>query len=137
MSYYNYLYLPVSPETNIDSLVKGELNVFCNNDEGFDDLVELIGEDFVHTSNKNKTRKIIFKPIKGGTDSIRPSDLLWNVNKNRKVTYGDPDCLILASEMEHHIDWSKVIDIDDVESALNIYKSAIDIHGSKLVIYPQ
>lgn len=137
MSYYNYLYLPTLPSEKIEDIPKYKTRAFTADEEGFQELVNLIGEEFVRKYNNSKPDEIILKEVSGGTDYIRPSDLYWNMNRTRKVYYGDPDCTILVSQMATHINWSEARDIEDTEEALSIYEKAIQEHGEKVLIYPE
>jgi len=135
MSYYNYLFLPITDETessNNDSNL-----TFFENEEGFENLVRLIGSEFVQFCDEKNSRKIVFKQLEGGTDALRPHDLIWNMNRDRKVLYSDPDCVILLSELDFHVNWSNLEkDIESTENSVSIYKEVLKEHGDKVVIYP-
>ena len=128
MSYYNEMYCPEK-----DVPFDEEDMVFLENENGFENMVKLIGEEFVSIIDDKKA--VIFKRVHGGTDGIRPYELDWQWHDN-ETFYSHADCFIFVHDMHNRIDWSKIEDIESKEKSLSLYQGKVKKYGNKLVIFP-
>lgn len=135
MSYYNEMHVPIK---NLPDDVDGDnYMVFFSHESGFDNMVKLIGEEYVQKTTIDYTEKtiVVFEQVQGGTDYIRPSDLDWQWHDN-PTFYSYADCFIFVHDLHNRIDWSKCDNVDNMEKSLYLYQKHVEKHGNKLVIFP-
>lgn len=123
-----------APTTDIKKYEETEGQLFNSDDDGWDFLVEQMGEEFVLFDEKNKPF-MLFESVRGGTDGLRPRDLDWQWH-DRRTYYSDADCFIFVHDLYNRVDWSEVKDIEAMERMISLYQNKMKKHGSKLIILP-
>lgn len=135
MSYYNYTFYPekVNPEVLRNRQYEEDVLVFTEDDEGFDKLKSFVGAGLLSKTCSGLDAVFLIQ-TKYSSDAIRPRELLWSLKG--KVWYGDANCFIPVVELEHHIDWSSVVHVEDFEYNLKRYTDGVRKYGNKLIVVP-
>lgn len=136
MSYYNEMYIPIMDDS-MEELA--DLLYFYEDEDGFDNMVHLLNlsDQYVKVDYTKKSY-VIFKPVSGAIDTLRPRDLDWNWH-DRKTYYGDCDCFIFVKDLHNRVDWTKIGSQDEyrrIEKLVSLYQSKLKEYGENLVIFP-
>lgn len=136
MSYYNEMYVPIF-EDSLEDLV--DLLHFYEDEDGFDNMLKLLNLTSENINvDSNGKQYVIFKPISGAIDTLRPRDLNWNWH-DRKTYYGDCDCFIFVKDLHNRVDWTKIVsqkEYNRVEKLVSMYQSKLKDYGENLIIFP-
>lgn len=136
MSYYNEMYVPIF-EDSLEDLA--DLLPFYEDEDGFDNMLKLLNLTSENINvDSNGKQYVIFKPISGAIDTLRPRDLNWNWH-GRKTYYGDCDCFIFVKDLHNRVDWTKIAsqkEYNRVEKLVSMYQSKLNRYGENLVIFP-
>ena len=136
MSYYNEMYIPIFNDSLEDL---SDLLYFYEGEDGFDNMLKLLNltsENINVDSDGNQY--VIFKPVSGAIDTLRPRDLDWGWH-DRETYYGDCDCFIFVKDLHNHIDWTKVENQEEynrIEKLVSMYQSKLKKYGESLIIFP-
>lgn len=134
MSYYNEMYIPITNDN-----LEEDLLYFYDYEEGFENMLELmkLPQDYIKIDSDGSSY-VVFKPVKGAIDTLRPRDLDWNWH-DRRCYYGDPDCFIFIHDLHNRVDWVKIGSQEHytrVEELVKMYQTKLDKYGKHLVIFP-
>lgn len=136
MSYYNEMYVPIF-EDSLGDLVG--LLYFYEDEDGFDNMLKLLNLTSENINvDSNGKQYVIFRPVSGAVDTLRPRDLNWSWH-GRKTYYGDCDCFIFVKDLHNRVDWTKIANQDEynrVEKLVSLYQSKLKEYGENLIIFP-
>lgn len=136
MSYYNEMYVPIF-EDSLEDLA--DLLYFYEDEDGFDNMLKLLSltPENINVDSNGK-QYVIFRPVSGAVDTLRPRDLDWNWH-GRSTCYGDCDCFIFVTDLHNRVDWTKIANQDEynrVEKLVSMYQSKLNRYGENLIIFP-
>ncbi|QEG08307.1 hypothetical protein HWC26_gp055 [Aeromonas phage 2L372X] len=136
MSYYNEMYIPIF-EDSLEDLV--DLLYFYEDEDGFDNMLKLLKLTSENINvNYNGKQYVIFKPVSGAVDTLRPRDLDWGWH-DRETYFGDCDCFIFVADLHNRVDLTKIAnqyEYSRIEKLVSIYQSKLKDYGENLIIFP-
>lgn len=136
MSYYNEMYVPIF-EDSLEDLA--DLLYFYEDEDGFDNMLKLLNLTSENINvDSNGKQYVIFKPVSGAVDTLRPRDLDWNWH-DRETYFGDCDCFIFVADLHNRVDWTKIANQEEynrVEKLVSMYQSKLNKYGENLIIFP-
>lgn len=136
MSYYNEMYIPIF-EDSLEDLV--DLLYFYEDEDGFDNMLKLLKLTSENINvDSNGKQYVIFKPVSGAVDALRPRDLDWGWH-DRETYFGDCDCFIFVKDLHNRIDWTKIENQEEynrIEQIVYMYQLKLKKYGENLIIFP-
>lgn len=116
-----------------------DLLCFYEGEEGFDNMIHLLSLSAQYVKvDSDRKQYVIFKPVSGAVDTLRPKDLDWGWH-DRKTYYGDCDCFIFVKDLHNRVDWTKIAsqkEYNRVEKLVSMYQSKLKDYGENLIIFP-
>ena len=84
MSYYNEMYIPIFNDSLEDL---SDLLYFYEGEDGFDNMLKLLNltSEYINIDSDGN-QYVIFKPVSGAVDTLRPRDLDWGCMTERRTT---------------------------------------------------
>ena len=136
MSYYNEMYIPIFNDSLEDL---SDLLYFYEGEDGFDNMLKLLNltSEYINIDSDGN-QYVIFKPVSGAVDTLRPRDLDWGWH-DRETYYGDCDCFIFVKDLHNCVDWTKIANQEEykrIEKLVSLYQSKINRYGENLTIFP-
>ena len=136
MSYYNEMYIPIFNDSLEDL---SDLLYFHEGEDGFDNMLKLLNltSEYINIDSDGN-QYVIFKPVSGAVDTLRPIDLDWGWH-DRETYYGDCDCFIFVKDLHNRVDWTKIANQEGykrIEKLVSLYQSKLNRYGENLTIFP-